>query len=144
MLQERVGSLTIATMRGAWIILVLVGAVGCGRQEPFFVSVILPEDTTDTVGPYRIEAYVEAPNGVGRFLLRLANAPSSDIFSEIQFTPSDVDDEAAVWFVELPGRPAGTEFYYYLLLTDTHGALIRLPDTAPVALNVFRILESSP
>ncbi len=127
-------------MRRVALILFLVGAAGCGRQEPYFISVILPKDTTDTVGPYRVEAYVGAPNGVGRFLLRLANGPESEIFTEMQFT-AVLDDESAVWFVELPGRPVGTEFRYYLLLTDAQGALIRQPEKAPMALHLFRILQ---
>ena len=118
----------------------LVLACACGRQEPMFLSVLLPADTHDTVGPYRIEAYVDVPNGVGRFLLRVQRAPNSELFSERMLKPVDPDHEEDAWFVELPGRPPGHEYAMFLMLADLGGALVRDPEDAPTELHRFQVL----
>jgi len=131
-------------MRVLCLILVLLGN-GCGRDEPTFVSVLAPEDTYDTVGPYRIEVRVKAPNGVFRLLLRLQQEEGSMAFADLPFEVIDERFDSGEYFVELPGRPPGTVFAYYLLLVDGKteggGALVTEPAGAPEDLLSFEILQ---
>ena len=54
-------------------------AGACGEQEPFFESVLSPSDTYDSVGPYRLEAIVNAPRQVERLTLQ-----RNELLREIQ------------------------------------------------------------
>jgi hypothetical protein len=131
-------------MRAGVLVLVLFSAA-CGRDEPAFLSVLTPNDTFDTVGPYRVEVRVAAPNGVFRLLLRLQQEADSAVFSDMPFSPIEERFDGGEFFLELPGRPAGTRFAYYLLLVDGKkkggGALVREPEAAPAELHEFEILS---
>ena len=131
-------------MRVLCLLLVLAGNA-CGRDEPTFVSVLAPENTYDVVGPYRVEVRVKAPNGVFRLLLRLQQEEGSMAFADLPFETIEDRFDGGEFFVELPGRPSGTVFAYYLLLVDGKneggGALVTEPAGAPEDLLRFEILE---
>jgi hypothetical protein len=131
-------------MRLLWFSLLVALTVGCGDDRPAFISVLTPSDTTDTVGPYRVEAQVVAPNGVYRLLLRLRQAPTSGVFADIRLQAIDEQHDGGTYFAELPGRPAGTLFEYYLLLIDGAGKgggeLVNYPAGAPGELLSFSIV----
>ena len=120
-------------------------ALACGTDEPYFVSVLLPGDTYDTAGPYRVEAEVIAPNGVLRLVLRLRSESALDVvtWSDLPFAPIDADATGGRYFVELPGRPAGTVFRFYLQVVDGKrsggGRLAVYPPGAPETLAGFRV-----
>ncbi len=122
----------------------LVALSACGRDEPAFLSVLAPDDTFDTVGPYRVEARVAAPNGVHRFTLRLSQGPESVLFAETPMIVVNERHDGGEYYAEFPGRPAGTSFRYYLVLVDGEagggGALVSYPDAAPEDLLEFEIL----
>lgn len=124
----------------AWICVV----VGCGRDEPRFISTLLPTDTTDTLGPYRIETEVYAPNGVYRLLARVEGDATGGGFGALPFVAIDETQEGGSFYVELPGRPVGTLTRYYLYLADGKrtggGASVVLPDGAPETLAAFAIV----
>jgi len=127
--------------------LLLIGALGvaaCGSDKPAFISVLLPGDTYDTVGPYRIEAEVLAPNGVDRLLLRLLSGSGDSAYSDLPFSAIDAERTGGRFYVELPGRPAGTLFEFYLLLVDgqrTGGSkIVKYPADAPDTVASFSVL----
>jgi hypothetical protein len=133
-------------MRGLAVALVVVAVTACGNDDPAFISVLPPTDTSDTLGPYRIEAHVVAPNGVYRLLVRLRQEPLSDVFADLRFRPLEELHDGGVYVAELAGRPAGTVFEYYLLLIDGEGkgggALVTYPPAAPEELLTFTILAT--
>jgi hypothetical protein len=127
--------------------LLVAASAACVQQEPFFASVLLPQDTYDETGPYRIQVYVVAPAGVQRIEVRMRDQPvdPSDedglTFAKKRFEPLDADDEEGPWVVEIDGRPAGTRFWYQLVLVEeTTGSLVRDPFDAPDSLHFFEIL----
>ena len=61
-------------------------AVGCGEQDPYFESVLAPSDTYDTLGPYLIQAFVNAPAGVSRVTLRVTENPFDERYGDIELT----------------------------------------------------------
>ncbi len=123
----------------------LAAAAGCGDDVPVFLSVLTPEDTTDTLGPYRVEARVAAPNGVYRLLVRLRQAQDSAVFADLPMAPIVERPDGGTYVAELPGRPAGTLFEYYLLLIDGEGQgggkLVTSPAGAPDVLWSFAIVD---
>lgn len=130
------------------LLLLPLAAVACVQQEPFFASVLLPQDTTDQVGPYRIQAYVVAPAGVKRLVVRFFSEPydpsnpETRDSGELRFAPLDPEEEEGPWLVELDGRPAGTQLWYQLVLVEaTTGALARDPIDAPETEHSFRVLS---
>ncbi|MBI5508356.1 MAG: hypothetical protein HY903_06355 [Deltaproteobacteria bacterium] len=119
-------------------------SAGCGRDEPSFVSVLLPTDTYDTAGPYRVEAQVFAANGVFRMLMRLQQATDSEVFGDLRFQVVEEEGDGGRYLLELPGRPAGTWFRYYLQVVDGKskggGRIATYPDGAPATLAEFCVL----
>ena len=121
----------------------------CGDQDPEFEALYLPEDTTDTSGPYLFEVYINAPRGVDRIILRVAMSEGSRIFSYIYFDSESLSDDSDEgterWVVELPGRPAGTVFEYFIAAYDLQGARIAHPadaDTESGGREYLKILSS--
>ena len=127
------------------VVLVLVGAAGCASDMPSFVSVLLPGDTFDTVGPYRVEAEVLAPNGVLRVTLRLFPGDDPEVYSDLPFTAIEEDKTGGEFYVELPGRPVGTVFRFYLQVVDGKrgggGKIAVFPSGAPDDLATFSVLS---
>jgi hypothetical protein len=128
-------------------VLYLSASAACIQQKPFFASVLLPQDTTDEVGPYRIQAYVVAPAGVGRLVVRLRDEPydppgaDRQSFAEKRLEPLDPEDEEGPWVVDIDGRPAGTQLWYHLVLVEeTTGSLVRDPIDAPENQHFFQVL----
>ncbi len=120
------------------LLLVLL-AVACEPSVPAFVSVLAPADTSDTLGPYRIEAYVDAPTGVKSLTCRWVTGDAAEDYAELAFERTG-DDDAGPWVVELPGLPSGSVVVYYLVLVDEEGTLVRYPEGAPAVLAGFRVL----
>ena len=115
---------------GALCVAVLVLAGACGSDQPRFESVALPGDTYETAGPYLIEAYVRAPAGSKELVARLFAAPEAPTYRELAGGRLRKEEDVELWSVELPGRPAGTVFYYYLSFVDRHGKKIVYPPEA--------------
>lgn len=126
------GRRTLAAMV-RWVAVCVLGAVAaCGSERPYFQSVSAPTDTYDTVGPYRVEAWIVAPRGVGIMELRFedeANRSSADF----PMQEAEVSDEASaeLWVAELTGRPVGTVLRFYLVLVDQVGQKVVYPAGAP-------------
>lgn len=117
---------------------------GCGNLDAYFESVLEVDDTFDSYGPYRIEAYVNAPRGVERLTLKVADAdapPDSIVFGDLGFTFEAGDEYRGRWVTELLGRPAGSGYTYYLLLRDQGDFLIRYPPGAPLVRLGFWVLD---
>jgi hypothetical protein len=123
-------------------LLLALGAGACGDDKPFFQSVLVPPDSYDTVGPYRIEAYVVAVKGVRGVTVRLPSDSDPSSYSEVLATFKADSGEAELWLADLPGRPAGTVFSFYLEAVDKGGSLVKYPSGAPDELATFRILPS--
>jgi hypothetical protein len=126
------------------VLLTLLFAGACAVDDPYFVSVLLPGDTFDSVGPYRVEAEVLAPNGVHRIIMRLSAREDSAVFSDLRLAAVDATATGGTYALELPGRPAGTVFRYYLQVVDGKrsggGRIAVYPPDAPSSLAHFAVL----
>jgi hypothetical protein len=124
---------------------IVLSASACAVDDPYFVSVLLPGDTFDTVGPYRVEAEVLAPNGVHRIIMRLSAGEDSTAYSDLMLAAVDETETGGSYYIELPGRPPGTVFRYYLQVVDGKrsggGRLAVFPAEAPDTLASFAVLS---
>jgi len=116
--------------------------LGCG-EEPRFVSVLLPTDTYDTAGPYLIEAWVVAPAGSKEFTVHLLATPEATSTRDLVGTLVETRDGSERWQLSLPGRPAGTAFYFFLALVERSGHKVVYPAGAPAKLASFRVLATA-
>lgn len=117
--------------------------VGCA-PDPYFESVLELSDTFDTVGPYRIEAYVAAPQNVSTLSLMVfadsgAEEPAEPEDPAPWFELAQGDRHRGRWVYDLPGRPAGSVYSYYLVLEDTAGLQALYPKGAPTNRLGFEI-----
>jgi hypothetical protein len=113
---------------------------GCGGNvDPIFESVLEPEDTYDAVGPYRIEAFITARDPLNWVVLRVAQ-DNATRFGELLATLERGDVKEGLWVAELPGRPAGSRFDFYLAAEDRTGKSAFYPANAPIDLIGFAIL----
>ena len=126
-------------MRGFFVVGLALFSMACGAQDPRFLSVLELSDTTDSVGPYRLEAYVDVPRGVDVFNVRVAESAAALQFGTIAMKRLETTPSNGAWYAELAGRPAGTEYKYYLELRDASGTTITSPARAPAVLHQFMI-----
>lgn len=130
-------------MSGARLsVALLLLLASCVPSEPAFVSVLKPTDTTNTIGPYRIEVYVDAGGEVKSLVCRWVTGPNREDYAELPFELVG-DDEVGPWVVELAGQPADTVISYYLVLVNDEGALVRYPQNAPDVLASFRVVAAN-
>ncbi len=109
----------------------------CSVEPPAFVSVLFPEETHDTVGPYRVEAWLETTRGIRYVLLRIGD---EDPFSELLFSRERQDDQTELWGLDLPGRPPGWTYRFFLIAVETGGKKATFPEGAPEEVLTLRIL----
>lgn len=121
----------------ALLLFFLVGA-GCSA-DPVFVSVLVPSDTLDTVGPYRFEALVDAPRKTWSVELRWIRDDDLEDFAEFSFVQEDAEEDR--WVLELDGQPPGSTIRFYLVAFDRALAEVRYPALEKQDTLEFSILE---
>ena len=107
-----------------------------GAAAPPVITFTPPENTSDTIGPYPIEATVQAmselkPDGV--WLYWTTNANGAAFTSNLMVNVSNSHFRA-----ELPGAPLHTAYTYYLYAETSNGLAITHPVDAPV--NTHRLV----
>jgi len=129
-----------ALLVGGWT-LASGGAAGCLDmvQAPRFESVLALEDSFDPVGPYPIEAWVSGELGITRVVLRVTTDPLGGLYGEIPLERVEGDEVLGRWRGELLGRPAPSEYAYYLVAKDHLEQAALYPEDAPGELLSFRI-----
>jgi len=142
MLPRRWGCRRLLRMEARLAVIAIVALGACAAPLPTFVSVLGPTSSADPVGPYRIEAYVDAPAGVHRVACRWVTGDDLASYAELPMTLEGRDDSGP-WVVEIPGQPPGTEVSYYLVLVDEAGGLVRYPAQAPEELLDFQVLTAA-
>lgn len=108
----------------------LLGAIGCGGDDPSISIVSAPVDTADTQGPYVVEAIPDAPEGV--FELRL----------DVQFLDQPilfVPLEGEVWRARIPGQPVGSQIDWFVELVDSGGDIVREPSEGVRSFQVLTV-----
>ena len=128
-------------MRACFLLLLIANVSACGTMEPAFESVLHPDDTYDTAGPYRIEAYVAAADNIDRVSVALAEKPGGDLFGEMSMHLADGTLARGRWVVDLPGRPVGSIYQFYLVARDISGYEVLYPQKAPGVRLEFEILD---
>lgn len=119
----------------------LLWLAACGEDRPYFQSVTTPADTTDTAGPYPIEAHVVAERGVREVLLRLSPAAGLEHTTELQAQRQEARGEVELWRAALPGRPVGTRFLFHLVAIDRGGQKATYPDDWPDSALTFAVVS---
>ncbi len=114
---------------------------GCGGGAPYFESLFVPDATHDSTGPYNIEAYIQAPEGLERALVRLTREPLEEIFSEIYFERQTGDQFGGRYRAQIPGQLPGTNIFYFLVATDVEGQSVTAPDNAPESFILLSVQD---
>lgn len=122
---------------------VCLALAGCAADAPYFQSVLAPESTADTLGPYRVEARVVADRGVFRLLAVLAADAEGTTTVDVPLELVEGDERYGLWVVDLPGRPAGSVYRFQLELIDTDGAIVRHPAGDAPAWVEFEVLQAA-
>lgn len=94
---------------------------------PTITEVTEDHTTTDTAGPYRIEARVEDHSTVAE--VQLYYRVNGGAWVPLSLTPY-IHDISLCW-CEIPGKPVGTQIDYYIWAEDGIGLTSTSPDTAP-------------
>ncbi len=119
----------------------LLCLAACGEDRPYFQSVNAPGDTTDTAGPYLVEAHVVAERGVREVLLRLSPAVGLEHTTELQAAREEAQGDVELWRAWLPGRPVGTRFLFHLVAIDRGGQKATYPDDWPESALTFAVVS---
>lgn len=90
--------------------------------------------TTETAGPYTVDATVDDPSGVG--IVSLFYRVWFGLWVEVPMTL-----DAGAWSAAIPGLPAGSQVSYYVRALDSLGHASTNPPGAPGSFFTFRITE---
>ena len=114
--------------------------LACGNEYPEFTSVLVPQDTTDTRGPYAIETYVSSSHDIVEVSAFVAASQDGDAVELGGARTTVASGDAELWKIEIPGRPVGTDLFLYLVALDEKGRKSSYPAGAPQDRLHFRVI----
>lgn len=114
-----------------------VALAACAAEPVRVVSLSLPEDTSDTTGPYLVQAELRG-DLAGRELLVCWSVDGATFVTARAHARAGRDD---LRFAELPGQPAGTTVSFLLTLVDDGEPCPAFDASA--TLRSFRVVASS-
>ena len=116
-----------------------LGAIHCitkeiGVPEPVFISHSKLLNTSNTVTPYEVKAYIRTRSGISNAKV-FWSTDTAQGFNQLTMAPSAGD----TFRVSIPQQPLGTKVYYYISAVSVSGRTVTKPLTSPSGNYQFRI-----
>lgn len=121
------------------------GALHCitheiGVNDPLLISHQPLKNTTDTVVPYQVDAYIKHKSGIVNATLYYTNDTSLGFAQGPMVLTDSIKNTWTGFIVEMP---AGTTIYYYIEAASTSGKTQVRPITAPKGFWKFKVEGST-
>ena len=127
-------------MRRLVVLVALVGSA-CAAEDPRILSVTLPGDTRDRVGPYAVEAVIRGVADGDDVEVRWTSDPTDP---DLRFVPVPARrvSPSDLFVGEIPGQPPSTRVYFVVDVLRDGAVVAQAPPADDDATYSFLVLQT--